>query len=624
MFHLIDDMLRGINNTPFHKHQDHVQQMKEYALPVTKLIAMLLRNNNTLMFDLPSNVQQNMEDIRHQVNSHTIVELSVPVFYLLQGLWTHTWPRSPLISFPDPTVVCIALMMLQSDGSFANPKNTTPVIAKVEYDMRMVFIVEVHQRAQSGTDKEILKEGMQMERWYNEKHDSTFNSIRSLQHRASSIAYAQQGLPRIWWLDRRNFRIMLYEGHEINFSHVCAMFQEIEHKAIEIWETNILCGLDLHHNYDLLVDDLTNTEVGHSFLSDQNNPFIKDRDILLNAILAHPHLQNVFIAGSHPTSGQPIWNKFAFKAWLRDYSKLHGLMVLRANMLGGSPGRITELTAMCYKNTNTRTRNFLAFGKYIAMLVTYHKGSALTGEDKLIPHAFDAITSDLLVQDLGIARPFAELAVHICFPDNRDIRKIYQDNLFVNYDRLFVTTDVTNLMKHYSLQSTGYAIGSMAWRHISAGWRRKLCSSLGALIEDEDNETIAALQSSHSRKMENRMYGVSADTLSGAAEDVLPLYLEFSTHWQIECKTVPGGLGLSYKEARSLNFDNLVKAGVICSPQTTDGDIQIANQVASKVLQEITPTLESQAAHIITELRPLLTEMITEIVRNVIGMSLRL
>jgi hypothetical protein len=76
----------------------------------------------------------------------------------------------------------------------------------------------------------------------------------------------------------------------------------------------------------------------------------------------------------------------------------------------------------------------------------YHKSGGLTGHDKLIPHALDGLTSDLVIQDLVLARPFACLAAKMCFPDQPQVHQLYQDRLFVNNGKEFQTSDLTGAM----------------------------------------------------------------------------------------------------------------------------------------------------------------------------------
>ena len=63
--------------------------------------------------------------------------------------------------------------------------------------------------------------------------------------------------------------------------------------------------------------------------------------------------------------------------------------------------------------------------------------------------------------------------------------------------------------------------------------------------------------------MKSIAYGISPDALNGIPEDVIYLYCEASGLYQTRFKTVPGGLSLTYKQARMQHFDGLVKQGII-------------------------------------------------------------
>ncbi|KAG6874820.1 hypothetical protein C0992_006430, partial [Termitomyces sp. T32_za158] len=204
--------------------------------------------------------------------------------------------------------------------------------------------------------------------WVTEKYDSTFNSLRSLQHRATAIAESTMSLPRIWWLDRQRFQTMLFEGSTIAFEDIRKLFVNIEADLVHTWENDVLCGLKLYCSYSDLADDLTNTAVGYSFINERRNPFIGSRHDLTLAILNDSLLRKRFIAWEGD-DGQVVWNKLALRSWLYKYAQFEGLLLVRGQMLGGAPGRGTELTAMTYQNIATSThRNCVAFGKYLAML----------------------------------------------------------------------------------------------------------------------------------------------------------------------------------------------------------------------------------------------------------------
>ncbi|KAF8442013.1 hypothetical protein L210DRAFT_3358920, partial [Boletus edulis BED1] len=161
---------------------------------------------------------------------------------------------------------------LNEDGSFKEPKDVTKIIAKLEYCMRLTFLKEI--RARANADRDNITEAIacdMLQPWFTEKTYSTFSRLRSLQHRASTIAYETMGLPRIWWTDTDNWTSLKYKGNSIAFPSICAMFQDMEDDLITTWENKVLRGLTLRVDYQDLVDDPTNTDIGYSFIFDSKN-----------------------------------------------------------------------------------------------------------------------------------------------------------------------------------------------------------------------------------------------------------------------------------------------------------------------------------------------------------------
>ncbi|KAG6883024.1 hypothetical protein C0993_008246 [Termitomyces sp. T159_Od127] len=431
-----DPLKTGINNQPFHRHQDHPARMKDYTSPVIRLLAMLVRKPTCTTFDLPQEISERVKSLKAAMIKPDEVPLSMHVLRLLVSLWSHTWISSKSHPFPDPTVVCLALMMLESDG-----------------------------------------------------------------------------------------RTMLFEGSRIAFDDIRKVFVNIEEDLIRKWEEDVL-------------------SVSYSFISDRRNPFGAVQDSLIVAILSDPTACKRFILWE--SGDQIVWNKLALRSWLYKYAQFEGLLLVRGQMLGGAPSRGTELTAMTFQNIATSThRNCVAFGKYLAMLVTYHKGTAMTGSEKLIPHAFDGIT----------------------------------------------------IMHQYTESMLGIKLGLQSWRQVSIAFRRKLCSALEDLMDVDDQDTVAAQQAMHSRRTENCIYGLSADALSGVAEDVLPLYLDASMDWQVISHAMPGGLRLSYQECRSVRFASLVESkkivlrGPTAVSPVTSGPAMTTDAVVKAVSQALQPVL---------------------------------
>ncbi|KAG1723163.1 hypothetical protein EDD22DRAFT_790177, partial [Suillus occidentalis] len=589
----------GISNTPFHKHQDK-DTMRRYILPIVSLLAMLIRSDDSSDYHIPMH-----PDLQYLITAldgsvarnspYQLTDISLIVHQILMHIWTTKWKRMPENLIPDPTERCLALLTLQKDGSFKEPKDVTGIIAKDEYCIRLAFLTEIRNRVALGEAEDESAAFDQLEPYLTEHNHYTFSRLRSLQHRASSLAYSAAGLPRIWWTDATTWSAMLYKGNRIDLGDVRKMLADTETRLVDLWENFVLKGLRIRIDYRAISDDLTNKDVGYSFLSDPRNPCFARRDRLLEAFFRN---KDIFGHFGVVRQGSMIWNKGNLRRWLQDYADFHSLLLLRCEMLSGAPGRGTELTAMTYRNTSTRpTRNLVILGKHVAMLCLYSKTGALTGRDKLIPHSLDAVTGDILIQDLALARPFAEFAASVCFLDNAQVKELYRQQMFIKFDRLFNSSDLSSTMTRHSLPTLNYGLTINSWRHIQTAWKRKFRCSAEDLLEEDTEDTVDALQAGHSRATENRLYGLSVETLAGPAEDVLPLFLNASTTWQVRCKAVPGGALLPYTEARFNHNHSLSESALAQDAYRGKGTpsntslVPNADDVARRVIELLMPVL---------------------------------
>ena len=524
---------------PFHRHQQD-ETLGEYkALPLA-LLGMLIKDGKEYHIPLLEPVQQSLVNLTTSLEWDTDDEVMEAIHNVLLGIWTTVWMPSKTNTLPCPTERCLALRSLHQDGSLGPPNRVTPEISRFEHTMRLTYLYEMHRMAAKGKTMDEARQVM--ERWFVEKVYSPFNTLRSLKHRASAIVFATPAMPRSIWTDRVNWKSMLYLGHPVTLDGIREVFVELDKQTFHQWEDKVLCGLKIRVDYKNIAEDLTNTDVGYSFLSDPRNKEFHDRDRLARGILADPKLRCHFTIPTTDGSGV-CWSKPALHEWLTEYGRLSGLEATRAEMLGGAPGRSSELHAMCYRNTKTRTtRNLIIWAEYVTLMRMYTKTGAFTNRDKLIPHAMDAFTGDLLIQDLAIARPFAELAVQVCFPNQKDIRDLYKYRLFVNHTRGFDSNDLSRTMERLTVPVFGFGIKINAWRHIHVNFCRKLCNRAQELLADNESDTPHILQYGHGHSIHHNIYGLSQDSLMGPSEDVLPFFLEASTGWQVIGQVVPGKL----------------------------------------------------------------------------------
>ncbi|KAI6139458.1 hypothetical protein BKA82DRAFT_36655 [Pisolithus tinctorius] len=439
----------GISNTPFHRHQNE-DTMDTYTAPVIALLYMLgrVQQENRYSLPLPDSLIAKVTALGPAIREG--VDVSASLHQVLTEVWMTKWPKTTGNPMPCPTERMLALYTLEGDGKHKEPAAVTYYLARLTYCIRLVCLKELRQQSESrfnGVEELACDE---LQPWFTEHTNSPFSRIRALQHRASSLAFQTMSLPRIWWTDNKQWTELLYKGHRVHLKDLHTMFAASATSIAGLWEHKVLRGIKIRVSYASLADDLGNHDVGYSFLTDRRNTCFADRDALSNKFINDPSLAGHFGVWR---DGRMIWDKGALQQWLNDYAEFQGELLLCCETLSGAPGRGTELTPLTFCNTRERTqRNVVILGQHVALLRCYHKSAAMTGQEKLIPHALDALTADLVIQSLALARPFAELAAYLCYPHRPEVLQHYQSQLFVNHERLFTTDNISNCMAKLSLQ----------------------------------------------------------------------------------------------------------------------------------------------------------------------------
>lgn len=143
---------------------------------------------------------------------------------------------------------------------------------------------------------------------------------------------------------------------------------------------------------------------------------------------------------------------------------------------------------------------------------------------------------------------------------------MYYDLAFMDYGKEFTSAKLTDAMAKTSFPVLNWDLKINARRHINIAFKRKLCSKSYALLTDEESMSPAhALQSGHSVQTENRIYGLTSDSLIGATEDIMQVFLEASTEWQRIFGIVPGGVLLRFHQATMDRYSSLHTRGHLSS-----------------------------------------------------------
>jgi bloom syndrome protein len=393
-----------MNHTPFHNFQQHETSIKAYALPITHLVAALIRRG--------------FDDFKLPVNEQVVRALArfdegitpEAVHQLLLSIWTHEWTWTAEQPYCDPTICFLSMFTLQKDGTFSQAKDVTGIIAKLTRAIRLTILRESHLKLERGEAPNLLKAFEGLGKFVVESSQSTFQTLQYYQHYASSIAFQTMSLPRIIYPERLlgDYTVMMYEGHRITVPQVKEVMSGLEQDIVAKLKDEVLLNLEFHAELGTPVDKLQSTERAYSFISDPSNPFHETPSTLGEHILRNSKLRDEFVQ-SIPGTNRVTWNVQRARQWLQSLADVEALLLLSVEMKSGAPVRLTELTSMLACNIDTRTRNLYAFGRDILLCTQYNKNTNNDQADRMIPHALATFDADVLLQIHSLARPFAQV-----------------------------------------------------------------------------------------------------------------------------------------------------------------------------------------------------------------------
>lgn len=383
--------------------------MHGYANTLSHLLASLLRTSPDYTFPTSPSLVAALAALRRSRNG-SAQQRRASLHSVWKALWHVRWPASAAAKLPDPTMGFLMLFSLKEGGDFCEAPEVTRPIRHLCWGIQYATLREIHDLVDNAVFPSHSEAYDSVRQFVIEKEATTFNSLRSLQHYATTLAYQSMSLPRIWWTNRHDWSEMLYKGRVITLEQLGEIFDLLEARIIEVWETKVLLGnLKLHVAYGDLADDLTSSEPGYSFIDDPNNPFAALRGKLIAEILADPEHRAEFVV----KDGDGV-DQFSLKRcrrWMMAMAELDGLIMLAIEMMSGAAARGTELAAMLAKNSLSRLRNLRGMGKFVAILRQYDKTTNNAQADRLIPHALSALCSDIVVQVHTFARPLASVSL---------------------------------------------------------------------------------------------------------------------------------------------------------------------------------------------------------------------
>jgi hypothetical protein len=492
-----------------------------------------------LVLRLPADLITNLQALLHLLGlplkkSRPSQRLAA-VHMVLMGFWKTLWTPTKDLPIADPTALFLACKSLHITGQFSSVDLLTQDIAGFQFIMRCAFVIDVYAISKNPANAvDIFKACSAVKQWFTEKEASPFALLRTWQHMAVSMVLRTRKMPKSTWKDRGTYRVLNFNGTLIvRFSRLQSMIVALERDLAKEFQRDILLGINYRVSYQQqdIVDDLSNTDVDYSFLTDSRNSLLpRHNTTLMEAFMQNKAISDVLtiLIGSDRE-----WNKLALEKWLRSLASWETKLAAYIVLTSGAPGRLTEIGAMLFQNTLQHRRN-LYWKDILLTLVRLHtKTNVHTGHEDLLPHCLSGFAKDILIQNLVLVRPFARRAAQQCFNGNDEVRYMYGTHLFNGYGKRITTESVSDVLRRYSQKFFGQKLGVADFRHITTHFRMKLTLIAHNFMKnDRLRDSIDAAQMGNNRSTQTRIYAQTRDAALGVGEDVLDEFLDHSMDWQ--------------------------------------------------------------------------------------------
>ena len=121
--------------------------IERYCRHASSLMAFLLRNHREYELTIPKELAKLLSKVKKLLPNGVNNNLCNAIYRVLVYLWTTEWAPAIKSQIHDPTICYLALMSINSDGTFSDPHQITNPIASLEFVMRSCFVIEMHINA---------------------------------------------------------------------------------------------------------------------------------------------------------------------------------------------------------------------------------------------------------------------------------------------------------------------------------------------------------------------------------------------------------------------------------------------------------------------------------------------
>ena len=326
--------------------------------------------------DLKEGLIEEVEDDEMDVRFHAMLK---QLFF-----WHESHRLMDVLDCPIQRFLVYASIEKGAKG-FISVREIGRLIGKLIYGIRSCIFRELMVRCEGGMgDNRIDGELGGLMMYARDLLQTPFGFLVELMHFAASVAGETGALPQVSWLGIESGMALAIHGKRVELEQLRKLCSSLLKEAQVQLGSRVKMGIKTFDWSGFEAeDDLTNVREGYSFISSPDNRLVKDRLCLLQGFMANEATKSFFTRGMNGTV--ILWRKDGCVEWLKRCKKLLEMLAVLCHILGGQPGRGSELATLRWRNSVDEQRGVYWVNGTVMLLAMYSKMRSITRKNKLIP-----------------------------------------------------------------------------------------------------------------------------------------------------------------------------------------------------------------------------------------------
>ena len=264
-------------------------------------------------------------------------------------------------------------------------RDITPLIARLMYCARAVTYMELMI---GNTEGEIGDDLRGLHVFVKDMAQTPFGHLMEVMHRATTVASNSNVLPSISWFGDTEYKALAIHGKKIELNQLRKLCSSLYSRCKSFFERDIKMGLPgiKNQRWDRYssADDLSKITPGYYFGITEASHGMD----LMDQFMFNAASRDYFSSGTSVNG--VLWRRTKVLGWLKRCKTFLQMMMPLCHLLGGQPGRATEISTIRWCNSIEEQRGVYWLNDTIMLLSIYSKNRSRMSKNRVIPRYISA------------------------------------------------------------------------------------------------------------------------------------------------------------------------------------------------------------------------------------------